>query len=149
MNMNEHVKVLGQMYANGFDHGFDNEQYAALNAAIDTLKALEERCQAPQRPESGEATVTVRYDLSPSATEGATRDKLVEMGWTPPDGRDVAAKAVAWARPVYAAEAAEPFDKGDLVDVEFHNRAEKPEGEGWRPLVFADTGAKGGLAREI
>lgn len=48
-------------------------------------------------------------------------------------------KAVAWARPVFATEAVEPFDKGDLVDVEFYNHPERPEGEGWRPLVFADT----------
>ena len=30
-------------------------------------------------------TVTVRYDLSPAATESAIRAKLIEMGWTPPD----------------------------------------------------------------
>ena len=50
---------------------------------------------------------------------------------------------VAWARLVYARpvntpEPAEGWD--ELVDVEFHNRPEKPEGEGWRPLVLADTG---------
>lgn len=43
-------------------------------------------------------------------------------------------EAVSWARPVYATEAVEPWEKGDPVDVEFHNRPEKPEGEGWRPL---------------
>ena len=50
-------------------------------------------------------------------------------------------KAVAWARPVYARPVGTP-DTGEwdeLVDIEFHNRPEKPEGEGWRPLVVADT----------
>lgn len=37
-----------------------------------------------------------------------------------------AQKAVAWARPVFATEAVEPFDKGDLVDVEFYNHPERP-----------------------
>lgn len=30
-------------------------------------------------------TVTVRYDLSAVEVEGAIRDKLIDMGWTPPD----------------------------------------------------------------
>lgn len=50
---------------------------------------------------------------------------------------------VAWARQVYArpVNAPEPAGEWDeLVDIEFHNRPEKPEGEGWRPLVLADTG---------
>ena len=29
--------------------------------------------------------VTVRYDLSPAMVEGQIRDKLVELGWTPPN----------------------------------------------------------------
>ena len=45
---------------------------------------------------------------------------------------------VAWARPVYARpvnapESAEKWD--EMVDVEFHTRPEKPEGEGWYPLI--------------
>lgn len=51
-------------------------------------------------------------------------------------------KAVAWARPVYARPVNAP-DTGEwdeLVDIEFHTRPEKPEGEGWCPLVIADTG---------
>jgi hypothetical protein len=31
-----------------------------------------------------EPTVTVRYDLSAADAEGAIRDKLIELGWTPP-----------------------------------------------------------------
>lgn len=48
-------------------------------------------------------------------------------------------KVVAWAYPVYARPAfsTKPWEEGDLVDIEFHLRPEKPEGEGWRPLVFA------------
>lgn len=62
----------------------------------------------------------------------------------------VAAKVVAWARPVYArpVNAPEPAEKLDeLVDIEFHNRPEKPEGEGWYPLVVADTGGTAPLPR--
>lgn len=54
-----------------------------------------------------------------------------------------AQKVVSWARQVYArpVNAPEPAEEWDeLVDIEFHNRPEKPEGEGWRPLVLADTG---------
>lgn len=47
-------------------------------------------------------TVTVRYDLSPAAIEGAVRDKLIEMGWTPPDA---------------AAPKAAPAREHDLQDV--------------------------------
>lgn len=39
MSTNEHVKVLEQMRASGFDFDFGNEQYAALDAAIAALKA--------------------------------------------------------------------------------------------------------------
>ena len=49
---------------------------------------------------------------------------------------------VAWARLVYArpVNAPEPAEEWDeVVDIEFHTRPEKPEGEGWRPLVIADT----------
>ena len=52
-------------------------------------------------------------------------------------------KAVSWARLVYArpVNAPEPAEEWDeVVDIEFHNRPEKPEGEGWHPLVLADTG---------
>lgn len=48
---------------------------------------------------------------------------------------------VAWARLVYArpVNAPEPAEEWDeVVDIEFHNRPEKPEGDGWRPLVLAD-----------
>lgn len=51
-------------------------------------------------------------------------------------------RAVAWARPVYARPVNAP-DTGEwdeLVDIEFHTRPERPEGEGWYPLVIADTG---------
>lgn len=35
-------------------------------------------------PARDEQNVTVRYDLSPANTEGDIRDKLIELGWTPP-----------------------------------------------------------------
>lgn len=51
-------------------------------------------------------------------------------------------KVVAWARPVYAKPVNAPDTGGwdELVDIEFHTCPEKPEGEGWYPLVVADTG---------
>lgn len=60
--------------------------------------------------------------------------------YTAPPAVDSARKPVSWARPIYATEPAEAWEPGDVIDVEFYNRAEKPEGDGWRPLVFADTG---------
>lgn len=56
-----------------------------------------------------------------------------------------AQKVVSWARLVYARPANAPdpsegWERGEVVDVEFHNRPERPEGEGWYPLVVADTG---------
>ena len=110
-------------------------------------------------PEPQRESVTVRYDLSPAQTESAIRDALIRMGWTPPEGESVATVrvereraetapasdgaqkgVVAWARPVYASpvnapESADGWEAGEVVDIEFHNRAEKPEGEGWYPLV--------------
>lgn len=51
---------------------------------------------------------------------------------------EASTKAIAWARPVYAKPVGAPEAvEGEMVDVEFHLRAERPEGEGWRPLVFA------------
>jgi len=31
------------------------------------------------------SAVTMQYDLSPAEVEGAIRDKLIELGWTPPE----------------------------------------------------------------
>ena len=39
---------------------------------------------SPQPAPVQERTVTVRHDLSAADTEGAIRDKLIELGWTPP-----------------------------------------------------------------
>ena len=66
---------------------------------------------------------------------------LAEMD-NPPAGNGAKKGVVAWARPVYARPVNAPeTDEGDeLVDVVFHTRPEKPEGEGWYPLVVADTG---------
>lgn len=49
-----------------------------------------------------------------------------------------ATNVVAWARPVYAKPVGAPEAvEGEMVDVEFHLRPEKPEGGGWYPLVVA------------
>lgn len=39
--MNEHVETLRKLRASGFDLGLENEDYAALDAAIAALKALD------------------------------------------------------------------------------------------------------------
>lgn len=46
--MNEHVKVLEQMRASGFDYDFDNEQYAAIDAAIAALNPWQPIETAPK-----------------------------------------------------------------------------------------------------
>lgn len=54
-------------------------------------------------------TVTARYDLSPAAIEGAIRDKLIEMGWTPPG---VAAPKAAPAQTITEQDAYDMGAKG-------------------------------------
>ena len=55
--------------------------------ASDDLRALladhKRQAEELRKVNSGE-TVSVRFDLSPAAKEGAIRDQLVAMGWTPP-----------------------------------------------------------------
>lgn len=41
-------------------------------------------CEPSFEADEPTLAVTVRYDLSPAAIDGAIRDKLIEMGWTPP-----------------------------------------------------------------
>lgn len=55
------------------------------------------------------------------------------------EAQSTSQKAVAWARPVYARPVNAPGtgEWDELVDIEFHTRPEKPEGEGWYPLVVA------------
>ncbi len=48
----------------------------------------------------------------------------------------VAWARLVYARPVNAPKSAEEWD--EMADVEFHTRPEKPEGEGWYPLVVGD-----------
>lgn len=47
-----------------------------LEQIITTPPASQEQAQQP--------SVTVRYDLTPAMVEGQIRDKLIELGWTPP-----------------------------------------------------------------
>lgn len=48
------------------------------------LSVLTDDFATPPAAPVQERTVTVRYDLSAADTEGAIRDKLIELGWTPP-----------------------------------------------------------------
>ncbi len=48
---------------------------AAITALRETLSVIEQEEYH---------TKSIRYDLSPAMVEGVIRDKLIEMGWTPP-----------------------------------------------------------------
>jgi hypothetical protein len=50
----------------------------------DRIEKLEAELKALR---SGQ-TVAVEYNLSPAMKEGAIRNKLIELGWTPPEGKD-------------------------------------------------------------
>jgi len=50
-----------------------------------TPPASQEQAQQP--------SVTVRYDLTPAMVEGQIRDKLIELGWTPPTSEQPQAQA--------------------------------------------------------
>ena len=75
------------------------ERPGCIRAQRDELVArLEALTAAPQRPvEDGchcgtctcnpNMTPAVRFDLSPAQMEGAIRDHLIRLGWTPPDER--------------------------------------------------------------
>ena len=56
-------------------HGEDD---AYQGCALCELEAL--RSATPPSA----TTVTIRYDLSPAQIEGAIRDRLIALGWTPP-----------------------------------------------------------------
>lgn len=53
-----------------------------VNASPEGLDAL---CVALRAALEHESHVTVRYDLSAAQTEGAIREKLIALGWTPPE----------------------------------------------------------------
>jgi len=55
------------------------EDWNDCEAGREALDILAEHDAAAQ-----EATITVQYDLSPAQIEGAIRDKLITLGWTPP-----------------------------------------------------------------
>ena len=57
---------------------FDKAKIAELKLTIAELQRELKAIRANQ-------TVTVEYDLSPAMTESALRDKLIELGWTPPN----------------------------------------------------------------
>lgn len=77
------------------DEAHDARGYTEANALAEIL----ERMMLQKLAEQAE-TLTVRYDLSPAGVDGAVRDKLIAMGWTPPGAEQAKAEPVAW------------FDKG-------------------------------------
>lgn len=73
-------------------------------------------CAPSFEPDEPTLTVTMRYDLSPSAIEGAIRDKLIEMGWTPPD----AAAPKAAPAPAAVAGRLNELEELDLLNKLIH-----------------------------
>lgn len=64
----------------------DDLAYIAL-ANPSVVLTLIERCHSAEqklRTMRAGQTITVEYDLSPSMVESALRQKLIELGWTPP-----------------------------------------------------------------
>jgi hypothetical protein len=57
-------------------------------------------------------TVTVQFDLGPALVEGAIRDKLIALGWTPPGQ---GASPAAWRK--IAAEAYDEWDRDNDMRV--------------------------------
>lgn len=106
-------------------------------------KTIREAARAlAQKPAIGEEImVNAAHDvytlpLQPSGLSSGPRFVVHVPG---PEERPQKA-VVAWARPVYAKPVGAEAVEGEVVDIEFHLRPEKPEGEGWYPLVVADTG---------
>lgn len=58
--------------------------YDAYKQQIDMRNKVQDAYTALQNEVHNKDTITVTYDLSPASVEGAVRNKLVELGWTPP-----------------------------------------------------------------
>lgn len=93
----------------------DCKDMAAVSKWWDSAhEALEQhRAMLSAAPAAPAATATVRYDLSPAEVEGAIRDKLIEMGWTPPGGSAPAGVPDGW-KLVPAEPTAEQQDSRDF-----------------------------------
>lgn len=64
-----------------------NDEFFACDVSNEDLTALLDdhaRLSEELRKVNSGETVSVRFDLSPAAKEGAVRDQLVSMGWMPP-----------------------------------------------------------------
>jgi len=66
------------------EHGITWLTAEVYGADLRALLADHARLQEELRKTNAGETVSVRFDLSPAAKEGAVRDQLVAMGWTPP-----------------------------------------------------------------
>ena len=74
-----------------------SEREHAAAREIERLRAQVEGTAAQRPAEDGchcatctcnpNMTPAVRFDLSPAQTEGAIREHLIRLGWTPPDER--------------------------------------------------------------
>jgi len=86
------------------EHHFPENTYKALlNELVPKHRALESRLAEAERERDAYAAevhrvrspgrVVIEFDLSPAQTEGRLRDKLIELGWTPPRAADSASPA--------------------------------------------------------
>lgn len=77
------VRMLGNAHHDEIETRTRNTE---LEAEIDELKAQNELLMADLQSLRAGHTVTVAYNLSPLMKETALRNKLIDMGWTPPQG---------------------------------------------------------------
>lgn len=103
---------------NAPDGSIHSSAFTAEQMREYALEAIaQERAQQP--------SVTVRYDLSPAMVEGAIRDRLIAMGWTPP-----------LQQPKPQQLSGEWFCGNCRVPVPAPQPAKQPVPEGWVPLTI-------------
>lgn len=78
------------------DSRFERAMYESIDKHRAALLDWEAKQPAPQQPAAGDGchcgtctcnpniTPAVRFDLSPAQMEGAIREHLIRLGWTPP-----------------------------------------------------------------
>ena len=82
LEQQERIEELKANYAE-LESGADRWKGSYLLA-----KSVITKLQAELKAIHSGQTVAVEYNLSPAMKEGAIRNKLIELGWTPPEGKD-------------------------------------------------------------
>jgi hypothetical protein len=93
------------------DRRFERAMYESIDKHRAALLDREAKHPAPQQPAAGDGchcatctcnpnmTPAVRFDLSPARMEGAIREHLIRLGWTPPDEHALSRPAEQRAQP--------------------------------------------------